>query len=294
VYGFPQYYCTGSNWAYFDSLFNLIGSIHATNFDELQEIAVFDLGLEPDQIQILKNIEKVSVHPLEKTHPDITSYYRGHGIVVFGWYAWKPVAIKQALDLFPYVLWLDAGTEVRNSMDFMFRYIQENDYFICTIGDHKDIQGKWQHSVGWGMTQFIKNKFGLDDPEKRWILENESIMGGIIGVSRKGASCFIDDLYEWTRDLRNYADDGTAPNGWGYARHDQVLLSYLAYSRNLTVYSQDGEHGNPIMISQGNEMIPFYITWCKNLVNSNTHIYNVRTEKTNHPYHISKIRKKTT
>lgn len=107
--GFPQYYCTACNWNYFECLLSFIGSLHETNFDHMAELAVFDLGLTSDQVEKLNSIQKVSVHPLEKADPTITSYYRNHGIVCLGWYAWKPIAIKQALELFPYVLYLDSG-----------------------------------------------------------------------------------------------------------------------------------------------------------------------------------------
>jgi hypothetical protein len=282
----PQYYCTGANFSYYDSLLNLIGSIHATNFDELEEIAVIDLGLEPEQVEFLRKIQKVVVLPLEKTHPDVTTYFRDHGLVVFGWYAWKPGAIQQALQRFPYVLWLDAGTEVRNPLNHLFSYIRSEHYFICTIGDEVDRSGRWLHPVGWGATTFVKNHFGLNELEKRWILEQESVMGGVIGVSREGASYFLDDLYELSKDLRYYADDGTASQGWGSARHDQVLLSYFAYSRHLTVHKQDGIHGEPILLPSS----PLYLTWSKRWVTPATEIFSCRTDKTNHPYHISKIR----
>ncbi|MBI3508062.1 MAG: hypothetical protein HY069_00250 [Chlamydiia bacterium] len=290
LYATPQYYCTGANFAYYESLLNLIGSIHDTNFEDCEEIAVFDLGLTQEQLQHLKTIQKVSVYTLEKTHPDILSYYRGHGIVVFGWYAWKPVAIHLALQRFPYVLWLDAGTEVRNRLDFVFEYIQSRGYLLCTIGDEKDAMGHWLHPVGWGTTQFVKEQLGLDTPQHKWILDCESVMGGFIGVSRTGASYFLNDLYAWTFDLRYYADDGSAPNGWGCARHDQTLLSYLAYSRQLQVHRQNGIEGTPIWLSWDQKTSPFYITYSKHHLGPHTHIFNCRTDKTNHAYYFSKIR----
>ncbi len=286
LYAVPQYYCTGANWAYFDSLLNLIGSIHATNFEELKEIAVIDLGLHPEQVEQLNKIEKVSVEPLEKMHPDVLEYYRGHGLVVFGWYAWKPGAIVQALRKFPYVLWLDAGTEVRNRLDHLFEYIRTQGYFLCTIGDQKDFKGKWLHSVGWGTTSFVKDAFALGNEEKRWILEQESVMGGVIGVTQAKQDLFLNDLYQLSKDLRYYADDGTASQGWGSARHDQVLLSFFAYSRNLTVYAQDGMEGKPIALPTA----PLHITWAKKWVDEKNEIFNCRTDKSQHEYHFSKIR----
>jgi len=293
AYGVPQYYCTASNWAFFNSLLNLIGSIHHSNFDELEQIAVFDLGLYPEQIEFLEGIEKVAVYPLEKTHPEMTDYFQVPERICLGWYAWKSPAIKQALKMFPYVLYTDAGTEIRNSLAHLFEYIQTNKYFLCTIGDHRNSTGKWIHSVGWGITSFVKDKFEMNGPDKKWILDQESVMGGVIGVSRDGQSFFLDDLYELSKDLRNFADDGTASKGWGSARHDQVLMSILAYSRNLTIHKQDGKRkDNPILLPIDNQIHPFYITWDKNLVDTNTCIYSCRVDNTNHTYYLSKIRKK--
>jgi len=272
---------------------NLIGSIHDSNFEELEEIAVFDLGLEPDQIKTLQSIQKVSVHPIEKTHPDLTSYYRDHGIVVFGWYAWKPVAITQALKRFPYVLWLDAGTIVFNNLDHVFQYIKNNHYLLCTIGDQKDGNGRWLHPVRWGATSRQKALFNLDSPERQWILDEEIVMGGVIGVAREGQSFFLSDLYEWTKDLANYADDGSAPNGWGAGRHDQILISGLSYTRNLVINKQDGGFGDPIPLLIDGQVHPFYITWAKSLVNNKTEVFNCRVDKSYHSYYFSKIRYKS-
>lgn len=294
VYAIPQYYCTACNWSYFQSLLNLIGSIHNSNFDELEQIAVFDLGLTSEQIAVLEEIEKVAVYPLDKTCPEITEYFKvpGSGYCL-GWYAWKSPAIKQALKMFPYVLYTDAGAEIRNPLDHLFEYIQSNHYFLCTIGDGQDAHGKWLHNVGWGITSFVRNKFDMNNPDRKWILDQESVMGGVIGVSREGQSFFLDDLYELSKDLRNFADDGTASKGWGSARHDQVLMSILAYSRHLTVHKQDGRtKENPILLSVGKEIYPLYIVWNKNFVDANTSIYSCRTDNTNHNYHFSKIQKK--
>lgn len=292
AYSFPQYYCTAANSTYYRCLLNLIGSIHETNFDECQEIAVFDLGFEQEELQTLQNIQKVNVYPLDKTHPDMLTYFRDHGINCLGWFSWKPVAIKKALEMFPYVLWVDAGTELRNPVDFLFQYIQEHDYLLCTIGDHRDGRGKWIHPIRWGTTSFVKNQFGLEAPDKQWILEQEFVMGNFMGISRKGSVYFLNDLYEWTKDLRYYADDGTAAEGWGSARHDQLLLSILAYMRNLTIYIQDGIEGKPTLLQVGGQVVPFYINWWEKLLTSKTHIYNVRKNNQNNPYYRSKIRMK--
>jgi len=108
------YFCTAANSTYFERVLNLIGCLHKVNFNEIGQIAVFDLGLTEKEKTKLKNIKKVAVYSVEKTNKDIiTPLPTGQGKkLVLGYYSWKPVVIKQALDMFPYVLWLDAGTTI--------------------------------------------------------------------------------------------------------------------------------------------------------------------------------------
>lgn len=179
-------------------------------------------------------------------------------------------------------------------MDHIFQYVYENDYFICTIGDQRTPSGAWTHPVRWGTTSFVKNQLHLDDLKYAWILDEEFVMGGFIGLTRNGASYFLDELYAWTKDVRFYADDGTAPNGWGCARHDQVLLSYLAYSKDLKIFLQDGMEGKPAFLPlNSGEMLPFYITSFKKFLHGGSHVFNVRTNNEKHAYYQSKIRYKT-
>lgn len=274
----PLYFCTAANEVYFNNLINLIGSIHKTNFDNLVEIAVYDLGLTEEQKNILSHIQKVTINTIEQTNPDILTWYEYAGRKCLGHYAWKPVVIKQALDKFPYVVWLDAGTVVLRSLDHLFAYIKENGYFLATIGDDPDEQGNCTHNVRWGMTEYVKNKFGMGSSEKQWILNKEILLGGVIGASRgAGYDTFFMQLYELAKDIRNYQDDGTTPFGYT-GRHDQTLMSILAYGSGMKVHLQDRKQMVPMqLVVQGKEY-PLYITWDYNYVNYNnhTHIYNCR------------------
>src|SRR5439155_21284257 len=51
-----HYFCTAADSSYFTHLLNLIGSIHKISFDQLGEIAVFDLGLHQEQVEELNKI----------------------------------------------------------------------------------------------------------------------------------------------------------------------------------------------------------------------------------------------
>jgi len=280
-----MYFCTAADSTYFKELLNLIGGIHKNNYDQLEEIAIFNLGLSQSEIDHLASIEKVSLHEVEKTHPDLlTSFQRTpQGKRVPGWYAWKPVIIKQALELYPFVVYIDAGTTVLRPLDLLFKEIKKNGYFLCSCGHSPE-----QYPVSWGTTQRVKDYFNLDMPENRWILSQEFVMGGFLGASKDQEFYpkLLLPLYELTKKLTLFEDDGTAPQGFGCGRHDQTLISIFAYKNKLHIIRQDTTQTTPALIGDDEQ---FYITWDYQHVDHRTHIYNSR----NHvafPDHVSYIR----
>lgn len=287
------YFCTASDFKYFDNLLNLVGSIHKTNFEHLKEIAVFDLGLTEKQLFELSKIQKLNVYKIEKVHPDIIKPFTitGFGKVVPGWYAWKPVAIKQALDMFPYVLWIDAGTTVLKPLNNLFRYIKQNGYFLSTIGDNI-LNGEFVHSIKWQTKRSLIEKFELNRPHRKWILNQEAINASLIGVSKKAIDEFIKPLYELAKDIKNYEDDGTTPEGFGTARHDQALLALLAYTKGLKILRLDFTQTCPIYLNINAREIPFNITWNRSYVCDKTDIYCSRLDLSNLSHYLGCIKYK--
>jgi len=271
------YFCTASNSQYFNFLLNMLGSLHKTNFENLKEIAVFNLGLTQNELDILSRIQKVKVYEIQKTHPDILKpFVTNHwGKTVPGWYAWKPVAIKQALDMFPYVLWIDAGFIVLKPLDDLFKHIKQNGYFLFTTAD-QPVNGKYKHTVEWQTTKYVVNKYNLHAPAFKWILKMESINAGLMGASRSALNNLIMPLYELTKDLRNFQDDGSTPEGFGTCRHDQALLAILGYTKGLKVFRQDYTQKNPIYLDIDNLQVPIYTTWNDQYVSDKTSLYHSR------------------
>jgi hypothetical protein len=231
------YFCTAADEQYFPWLVNLIGSIHKTNFDNLEDIAVYDLGFTEQQRQALRSMQKVHICSLELTNPDLLKQFQTNaaGKLVRGWYAWKPVVIKQALEHFPYVLYLDAGCTVLKPLNDLFAYIQEHHYFLLQdqvwyIGG----QNK-QFAIGEQCTRFVINAFNLNSAERRWILQAPSMYAAVQGVSREMNSSLVVPMYELSKDLRNFQDDGSSMYGFGLARHDQTLYSIQARLLGLTL-----------------------------------------------------------
>ncbi|MFI5333341.1 MAG: hypothetical protein ACHQVS_04555, partial [Candidatus Babeliales bacterium] len=65
------YVCTAADEQFFKYVKNFIASVQHHNFNDLGEIAVFDLGFTSEQREELSRIEKVRVYDIERTNPDI-------------------------------------------------------------------------------------------------------------------------------------------------------------------------------------------------------------------------------
>lgn len=271
----PLYFCTAADAGYFDRLVHLIASIHTTNYENLDTIAVFDLGLTQKQIQQLKRIKKVKVLEFEKNNPAIKKPFNSDKNNILkkapGWYAFKDVALEQVLELFPYVVWIDAGTLVLRPVDNLFKHICQVGYFFCTVGGS---------TVEWGTTKHVRETYKLDTPKYTWILKTDMVMGGVFGIKKDSVAHqqVLTPMYQMAQDpdLSFYRDDGTTPNGFGTGRHDQPLRSILAYQAGLTVFIQDPTQKTPIILEADGKPTPFYITWDKTKVNNKTDIFSSR------------------
>ena len=235
----PIYICTACDEHYYPCLINLIGSLHKHNFNDIAQIAVFDLGLTIQQIHQLETIDKLEVYSLEQTHPDILKRFntRLWGKAVPGWYAWKAVALKQAFDLFPEdsaIFWIDAGTTILNDLSALFLYTQEHGYFF-------------HNGSSWPLnketTEFVKKSLNLYSSERAWLLDNGTIglEAGFMGITKEVYRTFILPMYELTKDLRYFADDGTCPGGFGNSRHDLSLFSIHALLNGYTIFHHFNE-----------------------------------------------------
>ncbi|HEY2810829.1 MAG TPA: hypothetical protein VGJ00_05530 [Rhabdochlamydiaceae bacterium] len=266
LWAFPQYYCTGANSKYFDLLLNLIGSIHRTNYQNLEEIAIFDFGLKESELQLLNTISKVKIYKIQQDNPHLlTFYYRPDSVrPCLGWYMWKPVVIKEILDVFPYVFWMDAASGVLTPLDNLFAHIEKKGYFLATIGEGANNR-VIEHPIGWSTTSYVKEFFHLNNPANAWVLDQELIIAGLVGVSKKSYSLFLKEWFEMTDDILLFADDGTAPGGYGRCRHDQTILSIIANLNGLEILSNDDMlYDPPYIVGEEGKEVPFYTTWRSN------------------------------
>tara|TARA_R110000868_G_scaffold172996_2_gene409014 strand:- start:149 stop:2539 length:2391 start_codon:yes stop_codon:yes gene_type:complete len=264
----PMYFCTAADEKHYPLLLNMIGSIHLHNYYDVGEIRVYDIGLNDRQIAELSNFKKVTVCKVEETNPDILKYIEtGVDRQVRGLFSWKPVLIKDSLDHHEYVLYLDAGTTVLKPLNQLFHHIKENGYLLFDCG----------HSIKWMTTDYLVNKLDLSSDDNRWILNDDTlgIDAGFMGVSREVYDSFVFPMYELSKDLANFADDGTCPDGWGTGRHDQTLFSIQARKLGLDVLLHDRDDAACNLLVDGNQ-VGVHLTHRADRVNPNTNIFRSR------------------
>jgi len=225
-YDEKMYFATVSDAEFYGGLKRLLNSIYRFHKDQIGEIAVFDIGMSQQEKDALAAMPFVKVFPVEKTNPIIFHRVQtdSKGKRRRGWYSWKPVAIKQALDMYPIVFYIDAGLYLTGPMDLLFLHLKENGYFLCHT----------PHTIGVTATNFVREKFELNKPERAKILDQLSLLAGFQGVTRRVYDSYIMPMYELSKDIRYFADDGSAPWGFGGSRHDQTLFSIMAQLNNMT------------------------------------------------------------
>lgn len=227
----PMNFVTVADTEHFPWVMILLKSIAEHTKHVPSYALVFDLGLKAEEIAAIESCG-AKVCAIERVHPDITKKFvvNSQGRLVRGWYAWKPVAMKQALEYFPYFLYIDAGRKLIGPVDEIFLTIFEEGYFFLDTG----------HTIRPTVTQKVKDMLHLDMPQNNWMLDELSIDAGVQGISEDVYEDYIKPLYTLAHRLEYFEDDGTAPWGFGGARHDQTLFSIQARMLDYKVHKACG------------------------------------------------------
>jgi len=78
-------------------------------------------------------------------------------------------------------------------------------------------------------------------------------------------------MYQHSKELDLFEDDGTAKFGYGEGRHDQTLFTVYALCLKLHIYDEGW-----LNLSIRGKAIPVHIHWDKKTLNENTVIYRSR------------------
>lgn len=235
TYAIPTYYCTAADEKFYLLVENLIGSIHK-NDPNVEEIAVYNLGFTKNQIRRLGRYHKVKVYDVEKSNPDIFEpiLTSDSGRKVRGLFSWKHVVLKQASERFPYFLYLDAGVSILNDPQIIFDHINNEGYFFLSLENH--------HMLNIRMTKnVLDNVIDIYYPEyKKSLMSASTTFHGanVQGISQKIYQSYVIPLYNFSKNIEFYRDDGSASLGYGSARHDQTLSSILIHVNNFYKFPQ--------------------------------------------------------
>lgn len=230
---FAMNFVTVADTEYYEQAVNLIATLHQHNFPMLHHIAVFDIGLQQHQRDFLNSLAKVSVYDVEKKNPSMLQPFivrntgREAGRTARGWYSWKPVVLKQACDMFEDYIFIDAGISVTRPMDLLYAYLKQEGYFFVTCG----------HTIDQMVTTKVRDVFKLYG-ENNYVLDCFGLAAGYQGITRKVYDQYIIPVYRLADTITLFEDDGTAPKGFGWSRHDQTLFSIIARLNKFYIFSQ--------------------------------------------------------
>jgi hypothetical protein len=184
-------------------------------FEPSVRLVVYDIGLNACQIDYLKQSPDVD----EFRTFDFSQYPAHFDLkVAIGEYAWKPAIIKEALEDYPAVLWLDSGDYLQSSLDIVFSKLKKNGFYTSpSAGSVKE----WVH---FGTKEYfgVGSKFD-DEP---------NCNGAVVGFVRNSVAhdkIFLP-WYACALEKKCIAPAGSSRKNH---RQDQAALTVLVYQSDL-------------------------------------------------------------
>jgi len=207
---------TGANSPYFESLLTLINSIHKDSFDLIDNIIVYNFGLDQTEISKLKILKKVSVKNIEKKFP----IYEKISSVKTKCHFLKMFTLFDAMTYSENILWLDAGACALKSLEPIFLSIEIDEIFL--VGD-THLNKNYTHRK-------CIEIMGATEKE----LLDKQLWSGLVGFKSNGKYKHI--ITEgWEYSQIDGCIDGFEENH----RHDQSVLSILSSRYNCPTQDID-------------------------------------------------------
>jgi len=214
---------TATNSPYFDSLLTLISSIHKYSINVVDQIFVYNLGLDSTEINALSKIKKVRV--LEFSDKAKSSHNK---FMEPKSYVYKTYCLYDSKNYGNKVLWIDSGAMFLDSCRTIFDAINKEDIFLVR-DTHKNID--YTHK---NCQQIMK----ATSEE----LQDNQMWAGLIGYKTNGKfQKVVDEAYSYS--LIPGCLDGNQENH----RHDQSIISILCsrYScptKDIDIYGYWTDH----------------------------------------------------
>jgi hypothetical protein len=230
---------TGVSTEYFRGLTNLVASIQVWHPRAM--VTIFDLGLASLERSVIERWNNVEIR-WNNAHDARAPFLQNLSAC-----AWKPFVLMESLDAFGDAgfLYVDAGSDVRGSLDPLFQIISVDGLFL--VGGQDVDMARWCHHD-------MYTAFGL--PENAFE-QRPSYSGGTQGYRNTEESRrIIRRLVDCAGDL--YC---LAPSGSSFANHryDQSALSIIAYTNLERTIPQHTKfiaatrtdcHPNPLLVGK--------------------------------------------
>ena len=126
----PSTIVTAADEAYFDRMANLIGSVQY--WTPSTQIRVYDIGLSPSSRLLATSWSNVTI--ITPPWDTLPPHFNNPALVAYK--AWCMIDTMNEVQERSPVLWLDANTEVRQQLDYVFSAIHETGHFF-TLAGHK-------------------------------------------------------------------------------------------------------------------------------------------------------------
>ncbi len=126
VYDWNFALVTTANSNYYLCLLTLISSIHEYPDCPIEHIYVFDLGMTPEELSVVRGLDKVEIILFPETNcafPDMMEPKQ---------YAWKFPFILHCSQFSQYVLWMDAGAKFLGSPTHVFDILVRDEIFLVS------------------------------------------------------------------------------------------------------------------------------------------------------------------
>jgi hypothetical protein len=196
---------TATNSPYYESLLGLISSIHKFGYNTVDKVLVYDIGLTQEEINSLRNLEKVDV--IEFTEDEKNSHPE---FLVGKSHVYKNYCLKHASKFNENVLWVDSGACFINNFDEIFEKIDYEDIFL--VGD-----------IHLNKTYTHDECVNIMNATEDELMSNQ-LWSGLVGFKSEGKYQELIDLSSDFSLVENCCN-GNHQNH----RHDQSILSILAY-----------------------------------------------------------------
>lgn len=210
---------TGADSPFFAAMRNLAGSVRFWCPPDRCRLAVFDLGLSPDELDEARAWCGASVHWSGGGSSGGTSPAGNPGN-----YAFKALAVEEAVRDYGHVLWLDAGSTVTGRLyESVLPHMLHEGAFL--------VQGQDLDMVPWVHPGMFRH-FGVEDASRFRGLHSYS--GNTVGfVAGSAASAAI--LPPWVACAKNASCIDPPGSSRGNHRYDQAALSVIAHSSGVAI-----------------------------------------------------------